>query len=85
MPEQNKMDDTLREIFRVAYQYRQKYQHPTRSEQFWSNAAKEMSMRVHELKNHPFAQNLFLACYTDIQRECLEREPEPSSEQMKIC
>ncbi|MDL2205385.1 hypothetical protein LJC33_00555 [Eubacteriales bacterium OttesenSCG-928-N13] len=79
---EQKMDETLREIFRAAYQYRKKYQHPTRSDQFWRNAAQEMTLRVQELGNHPFAHDVFMACYADIRRECLEREP--ASVQMKI-
>ena len=79
---EHKMDDTLREIFRAAYQYRRKYQHPARSDQFWRNAAQEMTLCVRELDNHSFARDVFMACYADIQRECLEREH--ASVQMKI-
>lgn len=82
MADKSDMDEALREIFRLAYYYRRKFQHPTRAEQFWRNAASEMAQLVEQCGNHPFARAVFLACYIDIEHECLERVPEP--EQMRI-
>ena len=73
------MDPALREIFRVAYLYRQKYQHPTEDPQFWSDAAAEMSALFFQLKSHPFARAILIACYEDIERDsrtCAGNKPE---------
>lgn len=69
------MHPELREIFRVVYQYRQKYQHPTSEREFWMAAAKEMSATAARLKDHPFARAMLLCCYEDIQRELDEHKP----------
>lgn len=63
------MEAMLREVFRVAYIYRQKYQHPTDDPTFWGAAAKELTEIVNQCKDHPFAQSIMLACYADIERE----------------
>ncbi len=63
------MAPELREILRDAYVYRQKYQNPTEDAQFWSDAAAEMSSLAFKHKAHPFARDVLLACYTDIERE----------------
>lgn len=65
------MDPALREIFALAYRYRQKHQHPTYGPSFWNAAASEMSALAAKL-NHPFAQALLLCCYEDIERELKE-------------
>lgn len=78
------MDPVLMEIFVAAYRYRRKYQHPTRSEQFWSNAAREHDLTIERCGSHPFAQALLMACYQDIQRELLEAPPSPDTTQMTM-
>lgn len=77
MADKPSIDPALREIFRLAYYYRQKFQRPTRSKYFWRNAADEMALLVEQCGNHPFARDVFLACYADIERECRDRGPEP--------
>lgn len=67
-----KMHPTLREVFRVAYIYRQKYQHPTGEPGYWQAAADEMCRIVTELGGHAFAQSILLSCYEDIEREYME-------------
>lgn len=84
MEENPKIDPALREIFRLAYYFRQKYSRPSRSQQFWHNAAAEMAALVTQCKNHSFARDVFLACYVDIERECLERVPEQKPEQVQF-
>ena len=69
MPDAPKMDPMLREIFRVAYAYRKKYQHPTGDPAFWTAAANEMCYWVNKCGHHPFARGIMLACYEDIERE----------------
>lgn len=72
MAEIPKMDAALREVFRVAYIYRQKYQRPTGEPGYWQAAADEMCRIVAELGEHPFAQSILLSCYEDIEREYKE-------------
>lgn len=67
-----KMDAMLREVFRVAYIYRQKYQNPTEDTAFWERAADEMNTIYHHCQKHPFAKGILLACYEDIERELKE-------------
>ena len=66
------MDAMLREVFRVAYIFRQKYQHPTDELDFWERAAEEMNALYNQCNQHPFAKVILLACYTDIERELKE-------------
>ncbi len=63
------MNPDLREIFRLAYAFRQKYQQPTTSPAFWNAAAADMEACVRQCNGHPFAQAIFLCCYEDIERE----------------
>jgi hypothetical protein len=63
------MHPDLREIFRLAYVFRQKYQNPTVSAVFWNDASADLETCVRRCGNHPFAQAIFLCCYEDIERE----------------
>lgn len=69
------MNPMLREIFRLAYNYRQKYQNPSGTEDFWRCAAAEMSKLVEHFGHHSFAEAMLLSCYTDIEREYKENLP----------
>lgn len=77
----DKLDPVLKEIFTAAYLYRRKYSRPTRSEQFWRNAAQEMELTIQRCGYHPFAQTLLAACYADIQREYQQNPPPPDTTQ----
>lgn len=63
----------LREIFRSAYLFRQKYQHPTGSPDFWRHAADDLRLELARLKDHPFAKSLLFCCYMDLERETKPR------------
>lgn len=63
------MPHRTREIFRVVYVFRQKYQHPTYDAAFWDCCCKEMMAISRHFGNDPFADALLMECYADIERE----------------
>lgn len=81
VPMADQMNPVLKDIFQIAYRYRQKYQNPVNTEHFWNHAAEDMQVLAAHCKHHPFAEHMLMACYADIERELKENEP---PEQMKL-
>lgn len=63
------MAPRTREIFRVVFVFRQKYQHPVNTVEWWEACCKEMSAISQHFQNDAFCNDLLVACYTDIERE----------------
>lgn len=63
------MPPRTREILRVIYVFRQKYQHPVNTVEWWQRCCEEMSAISQHFGNDAFCNDLLVACYTDIERE----------------
>lgn len=63
------MPPRTREIFRVMYVFRQKYQHPKNTAEWWKRCSDEMTAILQHFEQDAFAMDLLIACYTDIERE----------------
>lgn len=63
------MPPRTREILRVIYVFRQKYQHPQNTVEWWKRCCDEMTAISKHFENDAFCNDLLVACYTDIERE----------------
>lgn len=68
VPPMQPMPPKTKEIWVVLYRFHQKYMHPNRSEEFWKAAAEELGALARQFDNDPFAIDMLMAIYTDIER-----------------
>lgn len=63
------MPPKTKEIFGIVYRFRQKYQHPVNTTEFWERCAADAGEICKHFGNDPLCIDLIVACYTDIERE----------------
>ena len=61
-------------MFRIAYDFRARYQKPLQSEEEWVEVVKDMAQVMDAAGHDPFVLDLLVVCYEDMERVALRAQ-----------